>query len=228
LRKKEHFLKLLKDIKDARHVLIIVKDDIFLPSASALYTYVLQLHKKVSLVCLCKEVDEKFSFLPWFEKIRESAPSSADFVVELDEEIFDLYDFFEINGVKINQKISTALYASILIRYDGFTSKNIDAKIFMDASKLLSYGADHKRCVEVLNRTTLARLRLKSIMLRKMLLKDGAKEAFFSLDEDDLKSSGATLSDAKLIIKEALKLEYVQKVILVKDTKVIKSIRKEI
>ena len=55
-------MRLLRDIENAKHVEIVVKREEFLPSASALYTYVLQLHKKVSLVCLCEEVEEKFSY----------------------------------------------------------------------------------------------------------------------------------------------------------------------
>ena len=229
MRKKEQFLRLLRDIENAKHVEIVVKREEFLPSASALYTYVLQLHKKVSLVCLCGEVEEKFSFLPWFDKIKYSSVSSSDFVIKLDEEIFGLYEFFKTNNIKINKKISTALYASLLLKYDGFTSKDMHVSVFGVIAELVSYGADYKSCSEfLLKRTTLAKLRLKSLMLKNMLLKEDATKAVFVLHDDDIKSSGATLRDAQNIMQEAFGLKYVKQVVLMYEDKIIKSIKKDI
>ena len=207
--------------------MIVTRDGRFLPSASALYSYVLGLHKKVSLVCFEKYIDKKFSFLPWFKTIKSSSPSSADLVLELDEGIFELYDFFKKNNAKLNKKMSTALYASLLVQYNGFLSAKISAETFDIASELIKCGADYKTSHEfIIKRTTLARMRLKSIMFKNMILQNDAKEMVFKLCEDDLSCSGATLEDAKIIIEEALGLEYIQNVILLQDNKILKSIYK--
>lgn len=209
----------LKDIEDAKFIAIVVKSVDLLPVGSALYTHIIRLHKKVSFVCL-DEVDKKFSFLPWYDKLRDTTPVSADLVVTLQVDDFNLYEMFKTHNIKINQKMATALYASLLVEYDGFISGDVDGTVFANASELMACGAEYKVCNEfIVKRVTLARLRLKSLMLKNMLLVDDAKEAVFYLFDDDLKSSGATLKDVYLIMKEALGLEYVEKISLIKNNK---------
>lgn len=223
---------IFEKISSAKYVVIVVEKEDLLPSASALYSHILRLHKKVSLVCEKNIVDKKFSFLPWFEKIRETIPSSADLVIELDDRAYQLYDFFKSNSIKPNQKMATALYASILVEYDGLIGSDADGMVFAVVSELMACGADYKLCNKfIIKRTTLAVLRLKSLMLKSMLLEEGATRAVFSICDDDLKSTGATLKDAKAIIEEALGLEYVEAVTLLKsdeNDKVLKLINKEI
>ncbi len=210
----------LKEIDDAKYVAIVVNDDELLPIASALYTHLLRLHKKVSFVCENIVIDKRFSFLPWIDKVRESVPSSADLKVELDSSDFELYNLFKTNNIDINKKMATALYASLLVRYDGLIGGDADGTVFAAASELMACGADYKKCNKfIVKRTTLARLRLKSLMFKNMVLKDDAQEAVFYIDDDDLKSSGASLEDAQEIMKDALGLEYVSKISLIKQDK---------
>ncbi len=78
---------ILKRIAEAKHIVVISHinpDADSLASASAMYTYLLTLHKKVSFFCLSKDIHQKLSFLPWFDKIRNSFPSSADLAIALD------------------------------------------------------------------------------------------------------------------------------------------------
>ncbi|MEA3331871.1 MAG: phosphoesterase [Campylobacterota bacterium] len=223
---------IFEKISSAKYVVIVVKEESLLPSASALYSHILRLHKKVSLVCEKNIVDKKFSFLPWFEKIRETLPSSADLVIELDTRAYQLYSFFKSNNIKPNQKMATALYASMLVEYDGFVGGDADGMVFATASELMACGADYKLCNKfIIKRTTLATFRLKSLMLKNMLLQENATKAVFSICDDDLKSTGTTLKDAKSIIKEVLGLEYVEVVVLIKsdeNDKILKIIDKEI
>ncbi len=209
----------LKEIENAKHVAIVVDDEVLIPVGSALYTYVLRLHKKVSFVFEKGVVDRKFSFLPWVDKIRLHTPTSSDVKVKLDSADLDLYNVFKINAIVLNQKMATALYASLLLEYDGFINSDADGTIFATASELMACGADYKTCNKfIIKRTTLAKIRLKSLMLKNMLLTDNAKEAVFYITDDDLKSSGATLEDAKEITKEAFGLEYVEKTsLIIKD-----------
>ncbi len=79
--------EILQKIENAKHVVVIAHvnpDADSIGSASALYTHVLRLHKKVSFFCATKNINQKFAFLPWFDKIRDSFPSSADLAVSLD------------------------------------------------------------------------------------------------------------------------------------------------
>lgn len=78
--------KIIQRIALAKHIVVIA--DInpnagSLGSASAMYTYILQQHKKVSFFSVSSQLNKKFSFLPWFEKIRTSFPSSADLAITL-------------------------------------------------------------------------------------------------------------------------------------------------
>lgn len=79
--------KILRRIERAKHVVVISHvnpDADSISSASAMYTHLLRLHKKVSFFCVTKDINQNLSFLPWFEKIRGSFPSSADLAIALD------------------------------------------------------------------------------------------------------------------------------------------------
>ena len=79
--------EIIKRIDAAKHIVVIAHvnpDADSLGSASAMYTYLLTLHKKVSFFCASKNINPKLSFLPWSEKIRDSFPSSADLAISLD------------------------------------------------------------------------------------------------------------------------------------------------
>ncbi len=78
--------KILERIESAKHIVVISHIDPnadSISSASAFYTYLLRLHKKISFFCVTKEINQNLSFLPWFEKIRSSFPSSADLAIAL-------------------------------------------------------------------------------------------------------------------------------------------------
>ncbi len=79
--------EILKRINEVKHIVVISHvnpDTDSIGSASAFYTHLLRLHKKVSFVCVTKEINQKFAFLPWFEKIRNTFPSSADLAISFD------------------------------------------------------------------------------------------------------------------------------------------------
>ena len=79
--------EILKKIDEAKHITVIAHinpDADSFGSASAMYTYLLTLHKKVSFFCVTKDINQKLSFLPWFDKVRDSFPSSCDLAIALD------------------------------------------------------------------------------------------------------------------------------------------------
>lgn len=79
--------EIIEAIDKAKHVVVISHvnpDADSLSSASAVYTYMLRLHKKVSFFCASKNIDEKLKFLPWVEKVRDIFPKDADLAISLD------------------------------------------------------------------------------------------------------------------------------------------------
>ncbi|MGB3960802.1 MAG: phosphoesterase [Sulfurimonas sp.] len=205
--------EIFKNIQNAKHIEIIVEAD-FMGSASALYTYILTLHKKVSMTCKAENIDKKFSFLPWFEKIKSSDTPSADLSIVCDFSAKSLFEVFQINEIKLNKKMATALYGALVYETQGFT-KGIDGTIFAMAEVLVACGAEHLLCTRaLLQSTSLAFLRLQSVMLKSMLLQNSAKAAVFNICEDELKATGANKKDAYEIMQEAFKLEYVEMVVL--------------
>lgn len=216
---------ILDKIDNAKYVMIVT-DAKNLPSASALYTHVLRLHKKVSLVCESKNISNKLSFLPWFEKVKSIKTSSADLTIELDSGSVELFNMFKNDDIKINKKMATALYAGLLQESNGFLNSDVNGTFFAVAQELIKSGADYKMCNNfIIKRTTLSALRLKAIMLKEMILQNSAKAAVFCICDDDFKSTGASLEDCDEVLKEALMLPYVELSVLLnldKEYEVIK------
>ena len=215
-----------KQINESKHILIKSDKENF-AQASALYSYLLTQHKKVSLYA--DEIDRKFSFLPWFDKVRPNLPSSADLEIDANIEIMDLYTFLQESGSKINAKMATALYAGFLKRYKNFTSADVDGTVFAAVSQLISHGAAHKECIEYLiKRVPLRMIRLQSILFKNLLLQKSAEVACVSICEMDLCASGASMDDVFKVAAELLNLVHVHEVTIVKsdeNNKIIKSIK---
>ena len=216
---------IFKQIDEVKYIQIVATQE-QLAVASALYTYILRLHKKVSLVCLSKTVDTRYSFLPWFDKIRKVISPSAELTLELAlEPTFgarELLEYFQSAGVVLNAKMATALYMALLQETDGFKNSNVDGMTFAFASELVSAGAQHTECSQNFYRTTLAQLRLKALMFTKMSLVSSATEVIFHLCDDDFSATGATIQDAEKIAQEAFNLPYI------KNVKIVHNQNKEI
>ncbi len=78
--------EILEKIDKASHIVLISDinpDAGSIGSASAMYSFLLQKHKKVSWFCKTEVVSYRFSFIAWVEKIRDSFPASADLAISL-------------------------------------------------------------------------------------------------------------------------------------------------
>ena len=214
-----------QNILDAKHITLVTSNNSF-ANASALYTYILTQHKKVSIVSN-EEIDIKYKFLPWFDKIRKVSPSSSDYTIVVDEDVKELYLF--LSTFKINKKMALALYTALCDRYKFFTSDSCDGTEFALATKLIELGADFKLVNNALqNSLGLNFLRLKSYMLKDMLLVEDANVANLFVDEKLLKLCGADEKDAFLVMEEVLRLKRVSKVTLIRkeDDKIVKTLSK--
>jgi len=216
---------------DKANYIVIQVDKKNIPSASALYTHILRLHKKVSLVCVDEDIDNHLSFLPWFDKIKNTKPSSADLVIDLDMDSVELFEWFATNKISLNKKMATALYAGLLIDTDGFKNSSVNGMKFAMANELISCDAEYKLCTKfILNSSDLSTLRLKAILFKGMLLKENATLVFMNISDDDLKKCGAKIQDCEPIMKEALNLPYAKEVVLVnsdKENEILRRIKKE-
>ena len=214
-----------KKILDAKHITIVTTDASF-ANASALYTYILTLHKKVSIVS-DEEINIKYSFLPWFDKVRKKQPVSSDLILIVDDDVKYMYSF--LSDFKINKKMSLSLYAALCIKYRFFTSDNCDGTEFALANELVVYGADIKLVKKnIYESLSLSYIRLKSFMYQNMILKNNATVANLYVDDDLFKSSGAIMKDAEAVMFEILRMSVVKKVFLIQDNKIIKTLKKEI
>jgi len=207
-------INILDKIKKAKKVMVVF-DAKSLALASALYTYILTKHKSVILVCEGEILDARLSFLPWFEKIKSKKILSSDLEIEIDFSSLDFFTHMKNESEKINKKMATSLYAGLLQESDGFLNPDINGMVFAMAKELVDCGAEYKLCTKNLLQTkSLALLRLKSLMFKSMILQNNAKAAIFSICDDDLKSSGASMQDCDEVLKEALHLPLVELAVL--------------
>jgi phosphoesterase RecJ-like protein len=206
----------IEKINETKHICISTNSNSF-AYASTIYTYILTLHKKVSIVS-SDVVVEKFAFLPWFDKVRRVVPSSAELIIESDFKTQELYDFFVINKIKINKKMATALYTTLLLENKNFQNIDDNGIVFAQAKELIELGAEHRKCHEYLyNRTGLNILRLKSILFKNFILKRSATEVEVTICDDELQVVGARISDVYPLLEEFFTLVNVNEVTLIKS-----------
>jgi bifunctional oligoribonuclease and PAP phosphatase NrnA len=235
---------IMQRIDKANHVVLVAQINPSadsLGAASAMYTHLLRLHKKVSFFCATKNIHSKLSFLPWSEKIRNSFPSSADFAIYvgcendlqleknikycvLHSEILStsqmLYNFFAENEITFNKKMATALYAGLLEDTNGFLSDTLDGTIFAAVKVLIEAGAEFELCNKyIMQYQSLSSLKLKALMLNNMRLINDAKVAVFLVSDEDMKKTGAMTEDCENALREALFLPTVELSLLVKENK---------
>jgi len=132
--------EILQRIDKAKHIVVISHvnpDADSLGSASAFYTHLLRLHKKVSFFCATKDINQKLAFLPWFKKIRSNFPNSADLAISFDCAQKDRIGIsVECNLINIDHHQNNTKYGDInlvtddcisttKVLYDFFKANNI-------------------------------------------------------------------------------------------------------
>ena len=74
-------------IDNADHIVLIAHinpDADSFGSASAMYTHLMRLEKRVSMFCVTERINPRLAFLPWFDKIRHQFPAKADLAISFD------------------------------------------------------------------------------------------------------------------------------------------------
>jgi len=211
----------LKAIEKSKNISILTDNDSF-GDASALYTYILRLHKKVSLVTIEEKLSLNLSCIPWHDKVKKNLSASSDLTIDLRRYKKTLYELFKKNSVVINVKMATALYASYLQKPDCYSEK----ESILAMSELLLLQANHEEVVLSLKKSLpLSLFRLKALLFDSLVLHDNAKIAIMSLKENDLKKTGASMYEVELIMRETLNIIHVQSVVIVDEENENKLVR---
>ncbi len=238
---------IIKTVSEAKHIVVIAHSDRVdsFASASAMYTYLLMLHKKVSFFCITKSVNAQLKFIPWSDKVRNSYPSSVDVAISFDYSNVELdklnieckhisieysllskscisitqslFDLFKNNQIKINKKMATALYAGLLHKSNAFLDSRVDGTIFAMAEQLVDGGADKNLCNKfIMKYQLLGVFRLKALLQTKMQLVESAKVAMFIVTQEELLSCGVDMQSAEVALRESLFLPTVKVAYLLK------------
>jgi phosphoesterase RecJ-like protein len=131
-----------------------------------------------------------------------------------------LYEWFVAKSIKINGKMANALYAGLIDDTHCLSNPSCTHAVFEMAHSLIKAGANHAECVDALfHSRSLASLRLKSEMLRRMKIVHDGRVALFEVDQALFETTGGVLGDCKIVVDEALGLKTVQASLLVAKLK---------
>lgn len=248
-------------VATARHIVLIAHqnpDADSMGSASAVYSYLLRLQKKITLFCVDEAIDPRLAFLPWVETLKSSVPKDVDLAIAFDcgsasrlgiEVACDLinidhhasndgygvmqivdaeaisttqvvYELFRSEGVRINAKMATALYAGLIDDSMGFTAPKTDRRAFEMAAELAGCDADIAACTHhLVQRVSLGATRLKGRMLQELeLLREGSV-AYLYVSRELLEATGAHAVDCEVPLHEALYLPTVTIAILLRENR---------
>ncbi len=131
---------MFKAIENAQHIVLIAHinpDADSFGSASAMYTYLMRLEKKVTLFCVTERINPRLAFLPWFDKMRHQFPKSAELAISFDCGAYKRLgvevpcDLINIDHHKSNEAygtinvIDTTAISTTQVLYDAFNKHGI-------------------------------------------------------------------------------------------------------
>jgi len=126
-----------------------------------------------------------------------------------------LMAWFRSEGIKINAKMATALYAGIAEDTLGFMSRRTDASVFEMAAELARAGAEVASVNRALFlRRPLSNLRLKALILSGLSLLSDARIALLQVTREMFAQSGAEETACDDVLQEVLGLPTVSVVVM--------------
>ncbi len=129
-----------------------------------------------------------------------------------------LLRWLEEEGIRINPKMATALYAGLADDTVAFMSRRTDAAVFEAAAKLLRAGADvHAVHRSLFVRQPLSALRLKGLIFETMQLHLDGRVVVLRVSREMLKRSGAQPEDCESALHEAMGLPTVRVALLFRE-----------
>ena len=127
-------------IENAAHIVLIAHinpDADSFGAASAMYTHLMRLEKKVTLFCVTEQINPRLAFLPWFDKIRHQFPKSADLAISFDCGVYKrlgvevMCDLINIDHHKSNEAygtinvVDTSAISTTQVLFDLFSENEI-------------------------------------------------------------------------------------------------------
>ncbi|WP_334072945.1 MULTISPECIES: bifunctional oligoribonuclease/PAP phosphatase NrnA [Paenibacillus] len=114
------------------------------------------------------------------------------------EILFDLMTFMNLS---LDKHAATLIYTGLLTDTGGFRYSNTTPKVMATASKLLEYGVDGPGLSELLlEQMTLPQLRLLTRALNGLQITEDGKISWVSVDDEDLRITGAINEDLEGIV----------------------------
>ncbi|MEA2112307.1 MAG: bifunctional oligoribonuclease/PAP phosphatase NrnA [Campylobacterota bacterium] len=129
--------QIAKKLETARHIVLILHvnpDADSFGSASAFYSYILRLQKKVTLFCATSQPDKKLAQLPWFSALRQQFPKSADLALCFDcGSVSRLGHHVECELINIDHHSSNSNFGNLnIVNTDAISTTQIIYELFKE------------------------------------------------------------------------------------------------
>ncbi len=129
-----------------------------------------------------------------------------------------VYDFFNDQGIRINAKMATALYAGLLEGSQHFLHVKTDIRVFEMAAELLRCGADSSGVAKALfQNRSLASLRLEGVLYRQLRLRHEGRIALLHVNVEALTATGAVPQEAEQALQRVQTLTTVSVSVLLQE-----------
>jgi len=111
----------------------------------------------------------------------------------------------------VSRESAISFYAALISDTRNFTTNNMHRSTFDLASELTSLGVDIAEVSrKMLHRRSLASLRILGVALHSLVLREDAQVALLTISQEDLKRTGAKLSDLDGVVDYAKSLATVE------------------
>lgn len=117
-------------------------------------------------------------------------------------------EFIEASGDAFNVTQATALFAAIATDTGWFRFSNVDSRTLETAARLVDRGVQpHLLYRELYERSSLARLKLHSVVLGRVTLSCGGRLAHTQVMRQDFADTGALPTDTEELVNDCLTVE---------------------
>ena len=111
----------------------------------------------------------------------------------------------------VSRESAIAFYAALVSDTRNFTTSNMSGAVFYFAGKLVALGVDVTEMTEkMMHRRSLASLRILGVAINSLQLREDARVAIMKISKEDLRHTGARLSDLDGVVDYAKSLATVE------------------
>jgi len=129
-----------------------------------------------------------------------------------------IYTFIAENKLLINKTIAEAIYSGIFIDSGSFQYERVNHKLFKIIYELTKYDISPAYISsQLLQRTSLAKIRAKALILDSLTLHFDAEIAFIELTKDIIDKTGVEELEIKDTIKDVLNIKVVKIAIFLRE-----------